>query len=164
MEQDIEEESLFRRIEGWYVENDLHIWYGFVSLISIGVLLFIFSREMSVTDRLKDQVASLQADLAKSQLINIDLRTENEKQRTLYLLPSLTTSHDGLDKTASKVNDKIVKVQDALIDKAVNQPTKVKTETVTTTVEVKTVVNKELNAIMKDSYCTTVPTAKECAK
>jgi len=160
MEDD--EESLFRRLEGWYVENDLHIWYGVVSFIALFVMVFIIEREANMSLRMKDQIALLQIDLVNSHTQIMDLRAENEKQRNQFMLPVITPAHEGVDKTATKVNDKISKVQDIIIDKALNQPTKVKTETVTTTVEVKTVVNKELNTMMKDSYCATVPSAKEC--
>lgn len=162
--EDEKEQSLFRRMEAWTIEWDLHIWYGLISLMAILVLGFIFSKELAVNEKLKDQVTTLQAEVNKQQLLIIDLRAENEKQRALYLLPAVPPPHEGVDKTANKVNEKIGKVQEILIDKALSQPTKFKTETVNTTIEVKTVVNKELNTIMKDSYCATVPSAKECAK
>lgn len=168
MDDDIEEkeQSLFRRIEAWTIEWDLHIWYGFISLMAICVLAFIFSKELTVNEKLRDQVTLLQLETNKQQLLIQDLRAENEKQRSLYLLPPISVTNENVDKTASKVNEKIGKVQEILIDKALNQAPspKVKTETISTTVEVKTVVNKELNSIMKDSYCATVPSAKECMK
>lgn len=166
-DKDYKEESLFRRIEGWTLEWDLHIWYAAVSLIAICVLVFIFNKEVSVNQHLRDQATVMQAEYNKQQLQILDLKAENEKQRSLYLLPAVmpaNAGHENVDKTANKVNEKIGKVQEILIDKALNQPTKVKTETINTTIEVKTVVNKELNTIMKDSYCATVPSAKECIK
>lgn len=163
--EDEKEESLFRRLEAWTIEWDLHIWYGFISIIAIFVLSFIFNKEVGISERLKDQVTLQQTEINKQHLQILDLKSENEKQRALYLLPPITTPvQENVDKTANKVSEKIGKVQDILITKALNQQPKVKTETVSTTVEVKTVVNKELNTIMKDSYCATVPTAKECKK
>lgn len=153
--------SWFRKLEDWYLENDLHIWSAIVALIAFVILLFIFDKEIQKSEKLKDQVTLLQLDLTSARMVIADLRTENEKQRALYLLPSVS-KENTLDKSATKVTEKINKVQDILIDKTVNQPTKVRTETVINNIEIKTPVNKELNAMMKDSYCSTVPSAKEC--
>lgn len=150
--------------EEWAIYHDLHLWYGFISAIAIGVLLFIFAKEATTSEMLKDQVISLKADLGRSNLLVTDLRHENERQRSLYLLAPVSQNNmnQNVDKTAAKVNEKISKVQNLLIDKAINKAPQTKTEIVLNTIEVKTVVNKELNTMMKDSYCATVPSSKEC--
>lgn len=161
--EDEDAPSWFQRIEEWSLYHDLHIWYGIISFIALLTLGFIIEKEMTKTERLSSQIIVLQQDLNASQLLVVDLKAENERQRQLYLTQKDTVT-ETLDKSAAKVNDKLTKVQDVLIDKAVQQQPKTKTQTITTTVEVKTVVNKELNTMMKDTYCTTVPSAKECVR
>lgn len=158
---DEQEESLFRRFEAWSLDYDLHIWYGFISVIALCVLVFIVDKEFNRSAYLGSQVISLQEDVKLLRVKNQDLVIEMENQRQVYLTSSVPAkASSDVDKAANKVSDKINKVQDVLIDKA--SQTKVIRSTETTFVSTPTVVNKELNTMMMDSYCSTVPDHTQC--
>jgi len=159
--EDEKEESLFRRVEAWTIEWDLHIWYAFISVIALCVLLFIVGKEFNKTSYLTSQLTAIQEDVRALRLKNQDLIVELDKQRQIYLsAPSLPKDNNSADKAANKVSEKIDKVQDVLIDKA-TQPKVIKT-TETTLVPTPTIVNKELNTMMFESYCSTVPDSPKC--
>lgn len=164
MDDPVEEQSMFRKIEAWTLEWDLHIWYGFISLIALCVLLYIVDKEFSKTVYLNAQIVVLRDESRMLRLRNQDLVNEIENQRQVYLantiLPKVQT--DPVDKAANKVSEKINKVQDVLIDKASQPQTKVIKTTETTLVPTPTVVNKELNTMMLQSYCSTVPDSPSC--
>lgn len=163
MEQDDEEkESLFRRFEAWSIDLDLHIWYGAISVIALIVLLFIVEKEFNKTAYLTNQVLILKEESRVLMNRNQDLMNDLEKQRQLYLLSPTPSKPEveSVEKAANKVNEKINKVQNALIDKATQS--KVITKTETTLVPTPTAVNKELNTMMFQSYCATVPESPKC--
>lgn len=164
MEDEIQKESLFRRFEAWSLEWDLHLWYGVISVIALCVLLFIIDKEVSKTVYLNTQIKVLQEDLRIATQKNSDLLIDMEKQRLIYLsqMPLEKVETKSVDKVANKVNEKITKVQDVLIDKATQTQTKVINTTETKLVSTPTVVNKELNTIMFQSYCATVPDHPTC--
>jgi len=164
MERTEEEQSMFRKIEAWTLEWDLHIWYGFISLIALCVLLYIVDREFNKTVYLNAQIVVLRDESRMLRLKNQDLLAEIENQRQVYLTSSIIPKPqtDSIDKAANKVTEKINKVQDILIDKASQPQTKVIKTTETTLVPTPTVVNKELNTMMLQSYCSTVPDSPAC--
>jgi len=152
--------TFFGNIEYWMLERDLHIWYTVVSLIALGVLLFIVDKEINKTVNLSSQLIIVQEDMRVLRLRNIDLLTELDKQRVIPA-PITKPEPQAVDRAVNKVNDKINKVQDVLIDKASSQTKIIKT-TQTTLVPTPTVVNKELNSMMFESYCSTVPDSPKC--
>lgn len=161
-DKDYKEESLFRRIEAWTLEWDLHIWYGILSIIAVAILLLIIDKEADKAADLGKTIIILQSQLQSCQGKVLGLQADMEAQRQAYLMPrdTLKKPSESVEKAATKVSEKIDKVQDALINK-VQQP-KIITKTETTTIT--TPVVKELNSIMFESYCSTVPDSFQCKK
>lgn len=161
-DEDKKEQSLFRRLEAWTIEWDLHIWYGVLSVIALTILLLIIDKEADKAADLSKTIILLQGQLQSCQGKVLGLQADMEAQRQAYLMPKdvLKKPSESVEKAATKVSEKIDKVQDALINK-VQQP-KVITKTETTTIT--TPVVKELNSIMFESYCSTVPESPQCKK
>lgn len=156
------EQSWWERLEDWALEENLHIWYLVISAVAVCVLLLIIDREATKGQDLSRKIIDLQAEIQSNEGKILNLKADMEAQRQAYLMPKEQPKKaaDSADKAASKVNEKITKVQDALIDK-VQQP-KVITKVETTVVTIP--VNKELNNIMFESYCSTVPDSPQCRK
>lgn len=159
---DTPEQSWWTRFEDWAVEGNLHIWYLVISAVALCVLLLIIDREANKSADLGRKIIELQAEVQTKDGKILSLQADMEAQRQAYLMPKEPPkkASESAEKAAIKVNEKITKVQDALIDK-VQQPRVItKTETNTITIP----VNKELNNIMFESYCSTVPDSDQCRK
>lgn len=154
--------SRWTKFEDWAVEGNLHIWYLIISAMALCVLLLIIEKEANKSSDLGKRIIELQAQVQSKEGKILSLQADMEAQRQAYLMPKELPkkADESADKAAIKVNEKITKVQDALIDK-VQQP-KIITKTETTTVTIP--VNKELNNIMFESYCSTVPDSDQCRK
>lgn len=158
--------SFFERVEVWFIENDLHIYFGVMTLVVLCVLSWVLVTEVQKNKILRGQlgeasliisdkdrkISGLQAEVDLNK-INNPTQLEN-----LQIRPVAET----VEKGSNKLNAKIEKVQNTLINKPTD--TKILTKTETKTIEKALPVDSELKAMMQQSFCQSYPEDKSCKK
>jgi hypothetical protein len=154
----------FSGFEEWAIDHDLHIYAGVLSIVAFSILGWMLYTEIDKSYLLRQQ--------------NLELTTSNlNKDREIYLLSSelaqakLSISStipnetkavpETVEKVSNKLNSKIDKVQNVLLDVPSPQP-KVVTKTETRTIEKPVPVDSELSSMMRSSFCNAFPADKTC--
>ena len=160
--------SLFERVEVWFIENDLHIYFGVLTLVVVSILGWMLYTETEKNKILRHQNITLLSIVSEKDKSIYDLNSQIDslKVSSTVNVPVTPTRPvvETVDKVSNKLNDKIEKVQDSLIRSPSISETKVITKTQLQTIEKPIPVDDELRAMMKQSFCTSFPTDKTCVK
>lgn len=153
-----------QKSEEWFIENDLHIYFGALTIIVVSTLGLMLYTEMEKNKELRDNNTRLiSTNVEKDRVIYL-LQSEVEINKTAPAsLPSTTPPVTvTVDKISNRLNDKIEKVQNTLINTPVES--RIITKTQLQTIEKPIPVDAELKAMMKQSYCASAPDDKICPK
>jgi len=155
-----EQQRFMQRFKDWYFEHDLHLWLGAMSIIAGALLLYFLHQESEKTQKLLNEIQSLNTQMLYKDNEISSLRTELS---TIKQKPPVAPSkvEERLDKVTDKVKNKLEKVQDNLI----KPPTKeIKTIKEYTVVEKNIKLDKELEQSMLDSFCSANSQDSKCKK
>lgn len=156
--------SFFERSETWFIDNDLHIYFGVLTIVVVSCMGWMLYTEVDKNSELRYQNLTLLNIVAEKDKSISSLTSEVYllKINTPIVIPPAKPVVETVEKGTNKLNAKIEKVQDTLI----NMPseTKVITKTQVQTVEKAIPVDAELKAMMKQSFCTSFPNDKTCNK
>lgn len=148
--------SFFANAEAWFIENDLHIYLGALTLIAVSVLGWMLYTEMDKNHTLRLQNVELSTQLIDKDRKLVLLQSEIDLSKVVIIDPK--PIQETVDKGSNKLNAKIEKVQNTLISgsyKVINK---------TEVVEKTTPVDSELKSMMRQSFCSSNPQDKSCAK
>ena len=154
--------SLLQRLEEWFIDNDLHIYFGALTIVVVSVLGWMLKVEMDKTTILRNHTVELVSQNSEKERIISNLQLEVSNLKNYPLPPASSGSKpviETVDKVSSKLNAKIEKVQNSLISAPT---TKVITKTQVQTVEKPIPVDSELKAMMRQSFCSSFPEDKTC--
>lgn len=158
--------SFFERVEVWFIENDLHIYFGVLTLVVVSMLGWMLYTETEKNKILRHQNITLLTIVSEKDKSIYDLNSQMDalKVSSTVSVPATPSRPvvETVDKVSNKLNDKIEKVQDSLIRSP--SETKIITKTQLQTVEKPIPVDAELRSMMRQSFCTSFPTDKTCVK
>jgi predicted HicB family RNase H-like nuclease len=158
--------SFFERSETWFIENDLHIYLGVLSIVVISVLSWMLITEVQKNNILREQVVEAIGVISDRdrKISGLQAEVDLNKINTPTILENLQSRpvSETVEKGSNKLNAKIEKVQNTLINKPAD--TVIITKTETKTVEKPVPVDSELKAMMQQSYCQSYPEDKSCKK
>ena len=160
MEQ--EERGWFVRVKDYLYENDAFLYLGGLVLCVSIFMGWALHRETEKSALLQKDILELKNTIAKNNTEIFNLKLELEKKTTPQIVPP--APDQIINERASKLNQKIDKVQDALIPSAVAPKTLIKTETKVKNVETQTKLDKELQHNMFESFCNAQPTHPKCKR
>lgn len=152
--------SNLTKLEKWFIENDLHIYLGALTIVVVSCLSWMLHTEIQKNSVLRQQLlTSVERDVEQERKIGL-LQAELATKQ-ISTAPSKPVV-ETVEVVSNKLNDKINKVQSTLINNKTTPSTKVITKTETRTVEKRVLTDAELQAIMKRSFCTSFPEDKAC--
>lgn len=149
--------------EAWFIENDLHIYFGALTIVVVGVLGWMLHSEVEKADLLRIQNVQLFSENIENERLISNLQNELANIKNY---PPITPSAevkpvvDTVDKISSKLNAKIEKVQTTLINS--NVEPRIVTKTTTQIIENPVPADAELKTMMRQSFCTSFPEDKTC--
>lgn len=153
-----------QRSEDWFIENDLHIYFGVLTIVVVSILGVMLYTEIEKNKDLRNtNLGLMNTVLEKERDISL-LRSQAEVIKTPLASLPVTSPPVAVtvEKISNKLNDKIEKVQNSLI----NNPSesRIITKTQTNTIEKPIPVDAELKAMMRQSFCSNFPDDKLCVK
>jgi len=151
--------------EAWFIENDLHIYFGVLTIVVVSVLgVMLYTETEKNKDLRQANTQLMMTGIEKDRAISIlQSQAELNKVPSSNLPVAQPPVSVTVEKISNRLNDKIEKVQNTLINTPVVE-TKVITKTQTQTIEKLVPVDAELKAMMKTSFCTSFPEDKICPK
>lgn len=156
-----QERSWFVITKDYLYDNDAFLYLGGLLLVVVGFMGWALHKESLKNDQLQKDVSELRVVIAQknTEIFNLQLDLNTKKEVEKNVPPSPQTV---IEVSASKLNQKINKVQDALMPKPTDPKVVVKTETKIKTVETQSRLDKELQNNMLESFCNAQPTNPKC--
>lgn len=156
-----QERSWFVVTKDYLYDNDAFLYLGGLLLVVVGFMGWALHKESLKNVQLQKDVSELRLVIAQKNTeifnLQLDLNTKKELEKTIPPSPQAV-----IEVSASKLNQKINKVQDALMPKPTDPKVVVKTETKIKTVETQSRLDKELQNNMLESFCNAQPTNPKC--
>lgn len=156
-----QERSWFVVTKDYLYDNDAFLYLGGLLLVVVGFMGWALHKESLKNVQLQKDVSELRLVIAQKNTeifnLQLDLNTKKELEKTVPPSPQAV-----IEVSASKLNQKINKVQDALMPKPNDSKVVVKTETKIKTVETQSRLDKELQNNMLESFCNAQPTNPKC--
>jgi len=152
-------------LEEWALEHDLHIYASVLAIVAMSVLGWMLYTEVDKSHSLRQQnITLMTSNLEKDRVIYL-LNAELELSKLSVPINETKPVPETVEKVSSRLNSKIDKVQNVLLD-TTSTPTKVitKTQVQTQTVEKTVPVDSELKSMMRESFCNNFPADKTCNK
>lgn len=158
--------SFLERTEVWFIDNDLHIYFGIMTIVVVSCMSWMLYTEIEKSDTLRLQNLQLLSEIAIKDREIVRLNSEIYLSKISTSIPVVSPVvarpvTETVEKVSNKLNDKIEKVQDSLIK---SPDTRTITKTQVQTVEKPVPVDAELRTMMRQSFCTSFPEDKLCKK
>ena len=154
--------SFFENVEYWMLERDLHIYAAILSVIAISILGWMLYTEADKNHSLRNHNIELTSQLLDKERRLLLLQSEMDMTKVSVINTDPKPVQETVEKVSNKLNAKIEKVQNTLINSKLD--TKVITKTETQTIEKPVPVDSELKNMMRQSFCNSNPQDKSCAK
>lgn len=156
--------SFLEQLEEWFIENDLHIYFGVLTIVVVSILGVMLYTEIEKNKDLRDANIVLNATLSEKEraISLLQSQAELNKIPSASLPVAQPPVAVTVEKISNRLNDKIEKVQNTLINNPIEP--RIITKTQAQTIEKPLPVDTELKTMMKTSFCTSFPEDKICPK
>jgi len=150
--------SFFANAEAWFIDNDLHIYLGALTLIAVSVLGWMLYTEAEKNNVLRGQNVELASQVVDKERRIVLLQSELDLSKVVVI--DAKPIQETVEKGSNKLNAKIEKVQNTLINATGSYKVINKTEVI----EKSNPVDSELKNMMRQSFCNSNPEDKSCTK
>lgn len=156
-----QERSWFVVTKDYLYDNDAFLYLGGLLLVVVGFMIWALHKEGVRNVQLQQDVTELRLLIAQKNTEIFNLQLDLNKKKDLEKITPVSPQ-TVIEVSANKLNQKINKVQDALMPKPTDPRVVVKTETKIKTIESQSRLDKELQNNMLESFCNAQPTNPKC--